>query len=83
MRANDLLTPQTAVSLTIALATVLILLLPACSGKVPRGRRIPTCLTDPKRNALYCDGKAIPWEEADGYVGMRLEDFEALLEGCR
>jgi hypothetical protein len=45
--------------------------------------RLATCLTDPKNNAMHCDGVTKPWADMSGYACHRVEDLEEYLKGCR
>ncbi len=65
------------------LAIISSLILVACVTAKPAPRRITECVTDPSNNALYCDGKTIPWSEAQDYVCHPLDEHEAYREYCQ
>ncbi len=71
-----------AISGLILIAYVLIFL-PACAS-APPSRRISRCLTDPRNNALHCDGVSMPWgDHFIDYVCHSLDDDAEYMRGCR
>jgi hypothetical protein len=48
-----------------------------------RALRIETCLTDPVRNVMHCDGVTKAWEIMADYVCHPLSDHETFVEGYR
>lgn len=54
-----------------------------CATAPTTRSRLVECLTDPDRQALWCDGQAVPWPEARGYVCHPLEQHEEYVERCK
>lgn len=76
MRARSFLTLFAAVNLT------------ACAGTAmaPTRRDIErpatTCLTDPARGVMYCNGIPIQFRDAFDYVCHPMDEWERFLESC-
>ena len=75
------------VALLVALSGIGLILfalfgLSGCASS-SQSHRVTRCLTDPRNNALHCDGETIPWDTAYDYVCHSVDDDAAYLEGCR
>lgn len=77
MRAENL-----AILLGGSLYAVGLFLQMGCSS-VPASSRIPLCLTDPKNNAMHCDGVTRPWSDSEAMVCYPLALHELVMGSCR
>lgn len=70
---------------SLGLALIIGVLTSGCAGKPVRSGRVDRCYTDPRSNAMHCDG--VTFQFADNrfidWVCHRIRDDEFLTGGSR